>query len=177
MQIVGIQLRLPMMLKHILVVPEPNIRPRLCHKLAIYLIFLVNIIIVRRVLLVFYLYQLPFLLVIRALCLQIEPGLVIDIQLLVSGVLPLILDFSDFFELAVESVVQWNQVVGFPLSCTFSGAEASGQFDHIALDIFVNNLIKGSVCIHELPIDGMILTYRFRGKLLSQRVLLDPSSD
>ena len=114
---------------------------------------------------------------IRALCLQIEPCLVIDIQLLVPGVLPLILDLSDFFKLAVESVVQWNQVVGFPLSCTFSGAEASGQFNNIALDIFVNNLIKGSVCIHELPIDGMILTYWLRCELLSQRVLLDPTSD
>jgi hypothetical protein len=84
---------------------------------------------------------------------------------------------SDFFKLAVESVVKWDQIIRFSLACTFSGAESSGQFDHITLDIFVNNLIEGSVGIHELSIDCMVLTDRLRGKLLYQRILLGSSPD
>ena len=87
------------------------------------------------------------------------------------------MDLSDFFKLAVERVVQWNQVFGLSLSWTFPGTEAPGQFYHITLDVFVNDFIKGSVGVHELPIDGMILTYRLSRELFGQRVLLNPSSD
>jgi hypothetical protein len=85
MQVIGIQLGLPMVLKHILV-PETHIFSRLCRKLlrlhillaiAINLVLRINIVVVWWVLFVLNLYKLTLLLVVGGLCLQIEPSLVI----------------------------------------------------------------------------------------------------